>query len=196
MPAEHARRAGVEAQAQSEHRLARTFLPDLVLTLAIIVLFVWVMQQALAWPFKTSLFPVLNGSVVLLFAVLKLGLDLRRLRTARSAEVRTAAVRKTALVEEEQQSEAEMEGVFTTATPRTWGTALGWMALFFALLWLLGMLITVPVFALLYLLLVSRERLPLAGAYAVLAWLFIYGLFDQVLHVPLPNGVLTGAIGL
>ena len=64
------------------------------------------------------------------------------------------------------------------------------MAGFFLMLWLVGALITVPLFALVYLLIVARQSIPRAGAYAVVSWLFIYGLFDRALRIPLPAGVL------
>jgi hypothetical protein len=58
------------------------------------------------------------------------------------------------------------------------------------MLWLLGALVTVPLFALVYLLVASRESAVLAGSYALVSWAFVYGLFDRLLHIPLPRGVL------
>ncbi len=55
--------------------------------------------------------------------------------------------------------------------------------------WLLGALVTVPLFAVVYLLAVSRQSPVLAGSYALVSWMFVYGLFDRVLHIPLPAGV-------
>ena len=51
-------------------------------------------------------------------------------------------------------------------------------------------LITVPLYAVVYLLVASRESVTTTGVYALLSWAFVYGLFDQLLHVPLPAGVL------
>jgi hypothetical protein len=48
----------------------------------------------------------------------------------------------------------------------------------------------VPLFAVAYLLAVARQSVTMAGAYAAVSWLFIYGLFDRALRVPLPAGVL------
>ena len=63
------------------------------------------------------------------------------------------------------------------------------------MLWLLGALVTVPLFALVYLLAASRESPVLAGTYALASWVFVYGLFDRVLHIPLPAGILLTALG-
>jgi hypothetical protein len=67
---------------------------------------------------------------------------------------------------------------------------MAWMTAFFLLFWLLGALVAVPLFALLYLLAVARQSPTFAGAYAFMCWLFVYGLFDRALRVPLPRGVL------
>ena len=64
------------------------------------------------------------------------------------------------------------------------------MAAFFVLLWLLGALIAVPLFAVVYLLTAARQSLLLSGVYALACWLFVYGLFDRALRVPLPAGAL------
>jgi hypothetical protein len=61
---------------------------------------------------------------------------------------------------------------------------------------LLGALVTVPLFALVYLVLVSRQSAVAAGAYAVVSWAFVYGLFVQVLHIPLPAGVVLTNLGV
>jgi hypothetical protein len=62
--------------------------------------------------------------------------------------------------------------------------------------WLLGALVTVPLFAVVYLVVVSRQSAVAAGIYAVVSWTFIYGLFIQLLHVPLPPGVLLTRLGV
>ena len=62
--------------------------------------------------------------------------------------------------------------------------------------WLLGALVTVPLFAVVYLVLVSRQSIVAAGAYAIVSWAFIYGLFIQLLHIPLPPGVLLASLGV
>ena len=100
-------------------------------------------------------------------------------------------------MDEDEAAEAELIDVFATASRRQWIGALTWMGTFFLVLWLLGALVGIPLFALVYLLTVSRESLIVAGSYAVVSWLFVYGLFDQLLRIPLPRGVLlTGLAGL
>ncbi|MBA2451241.1 MAG: tripartite tricarboxylate transporter TctB family protein [Chloroflexi bacterium] len=166
---------------------------DLAITVGFLVLFVLALVQARAWPFRTSLFPTIISSFVIAILVLKLVLDL-----SAAARRAPAAVAPTVggLVEEEEAAAAKLEDVFETAPRAVWLSALVWMAAFFVLLWAVGILITLPLFAFVYLLRVSRESVPLAAGYAAGAWLFIYALFDQALHVPLPTGALLGALGL
>ena len=155
---------------------------DVAITVAFLIVAVAVLLQARTWPFRTSLFPLAAGSVLFGMALLKLALD----APARGL----VAIKRQGLVEEEEAEVAELIDVFATASRAQWVSALGWMGAFFAMLWLLGALVTVPLFALLYLLAASRESPVLAGSYALASWLFVYGLFDRVLHTPLPAGAL------
>ena len=75
------------------------------------------------------------------------------------------------------------EAVFTRS-------ALGWTAAFFASLWTVGLAITIPLFSLVYLRLAAKEAWPKAAVYALGAWLFVYLIFNRLLHVPLPGGVI------
>jgi hypothetical protein len=69
-------------------------------------------------------------------------------------------------------------------------SALVWAAAFFVSLWVLGLIVTVPLFAFVYLRLAAGEGWPKAAAYAVATWLFIELVFIRLLHVPLPGGVM------
>jgi hypothetical protein len=156
---------------------------DLVITIAFLIVAAAVLLQARAWPFRTSLFPLAAGSVLFGMALLKVALAFAPAR-------RRVARKPLGLVEEDSVEEAESIDVFATASHAQWVSALSWLSAFFAMLWLLGALITVPLFAMLYLLAASRESPVLAGSYALASWLFVYGLFDRVLHTPLPAGAL------
>jgi hypothetical protein len=69
-------------------------------------------------------------------------------------------------------------------------SAIVWGAGFFAALWALGLAITIPLFALVYLRLAAGEAWPKAAAYALLAWLFVELTFVRLLHIPLPGGAI------
>lgn len=67
---------------------------------------------------------------------------------------------------------------------------IGWTVGFFLAIWLLGFNIAVPVATFLYLKVAGRERWPITILLTLLAWLFFYGLFDYLLHLPFPEGEL------
>lgn len=69
-------------------------------------------------------------------------------------------------------------------------SAVVWAALFFVSLWMLGLLVTVPVFAVAYLRFSAKERWLHAAAYGFVAWLFVELVFVRLLHVPLPAGAI------
>ena len=142
-----------------------------------------VLEQARSWPFRAAVFPLAAGSTLLLFSVVKIGLSFTTIGLSASS-VATGAV------DDDEAEESGEQDVLLTATREQWTSALGWMAVFFGLLWLVGALITVPLYAVVYLLVASRESVTTTGVYALLSWAFVYGLFDQLLHVPLPAGVL------
>jgi len=68
--------------------------------------------------------------------------------------------------------------------------ALAWAVAFFVSLWALGLAITITLFSVVYLRLAAGEAWPKAVAYGFVAWLFLELLFDRLLHVPLPGGVI------
>jgi hypothetical protein len=74
--------------------------------------------------------------------------------------------------------------------------AAAWFGAFFAAVWFIGLLLTVPLFALAYLVLEARESWPRAGAYAAGVVLFTWAIFVSLLHVPLPRGVLAVPLGI
>lgn len=172
-------------------------LPDVGITLGLLILFGWALVQSRPWPFRASLFPTIVAILALLLLLLKLGLDLWRARRPRANAVTTYAPSGPAgvvLLEDDAAAEAEIEDVFESSTRTVWLSAIAWMAFFFGLLWAAGLLFAVPVFALVYLLVASREKPLAAVLYAAVSWIFVYGVFDQTLHIPLPNSVLYDLI--
>ena len=162
------RSSGRTATCSTAPRSARA---DLAITLAFLVVAVAVLLEARAWPFRTSVFPLATG------------LAPARPRAAEAGSRRACPQRSAAPPPDD---DAGRHRVLVTAGRAEWLPPLGWMAAFFVMLWLLGALITVPLFTLVYLLLASRESPVLAGACALASWVFIYGLFDRLLRIPLP----------
>jgi TctA family transporter len=155
---------------------------DVPITLGFLAAGAWVVFQALDWPFRTSLFPLMTGSLMVGLSLLKLGSSVGRVRASVPVEDQGASA------DLQVDLHADLPEAFATASRSEWTAAVGWMAGFFLMLWLLGALVTVPLFAVAYLLIVARQSPLLAGCYALMSWTFVYGLFDRVLHIPLPAG--------
>jgi TctA family transporter len=149
--------------------------------------------QAVDWPFRASLFPFAAAAVLLVcsaMAVVGRAFTARQPAHSYVGRVPRAYVGRVPRAAEAMASgpadEAELPDVFATASRVEWLSAAAWMAAFFLLLRLAGALVAVPLFALVYLLAVARQRVVHAGVYALASWLFIYGLFDRALRIPLP----------
>lgn len=70
--------------------------------------------------------------------------------------------------------------------------AVAWAAAFYASLWSVGLVATVPIFAVAYLRRAARTGWPMAIGYAAVGTIFVYAVFVYLLHIPLPAGVLFG----
>jgi hypothetical protein len=75
------------------------------------------------------------------------------------------------------------------ASRRTW-TILGWTVGFFVAIWLLGFSYAVPLTMVLYLKLAGREKWPITAVMAFGTWGFFYLLFERMLSVPFPDGLI------
>ena len=125
---------------------------------------------SLDWPVRASIVILLLGSIGIVLTVIQLALDLKTLgRGERNAARPTFEV-----------AALEHQG--------RWGSLEIWAwlwGLFFAI-HLIGMPIALPLFVFLYTKLYGGSwttALTLAGA----TWGFLYGVFEQLLHVPWPK---------
>jgi hypothetical protein len=159
---------------------AVTHRADLPVTIGLLFVAGWVLMQAADWPFRTAVFPLATGGLLLILTVAKLASYVGRVP---AAGLNPSAAGPAGL-------DPDLPDVFATASHAEWRSAITWMGGFFLLLWLVGALIAVPLFAVAYLLAVARQSIRMAGTYAAVSWLFIYGLFDRALRIPLPAGVL------
>ena len=155
---------------------------DLPITIGFLVVGVAVLFEAREWPFRTAVFPLATGAILVGLSLMKLA---ARAITARGT-IRDAKAGEADREGPPRMTEMDVPDIFATATRREWLSAIGWMSIFFLMFWLLGALIAVPLFAVVYLLTVSRSSPVVAGVYALASWVFVYGLFGRLLRVPLP----------
>ena len=64
----------------------------------------------------------------------------------------------------------------------------------FVAIWLLGFSYAVPLVILAYLKFAGGENWKITAAVTFCAWLFFWGLFEKMLNVPFPDGLLISLI--
>jgi hypothetical protein len=121
---------------------------------------------AYSWPIRASIGILFLGSLGVVLAVWQFVLDLRNNDGA--------------------QKRSQLEAPVAEAENK-WGNVeiWSWIVGFYVLIILIGFMIAVPLFVLAY----SKfygARWRLAISLSVLAWSFVYGVFEKILHVPWP----------
>ncbi len=155
---------------------------SLALALGIMGVSGYAVIAAWAWPWKASLFPLVIGIPVFV------------LSTADALWVllgRGAQATERGEIKDFQIAQDVPERV---ALGRT-ANATGWIAGFFAAIVLLGFPIAVPLFVFLYLKLEGREGWIFSAVFTAVVWVFFYGLFDRLLHLPFPQGWVASWLG-
>jgi hypothetical protein len=162
--------APVEATPKARFRFDRRVL----FTVCVIVLLALALWQSRNFGVRAGLFPWVIGTPTLLLALFQLARDFKRREKVSASQ----STWETAL----QVSPA-------VATRRTW-TILGWTVGFFMAIWLLGFSYAVPLTMVLYLKLAGREKWPITAVMAFGMWVFFYLLFERMLRVPFPDGLI------
>ena len=149
-----------------------TFSGKAVFSLGLVILMSSALIYSRRFNPRAGLFPWMIGFPLLGFAILQLVIDLT-LKT-RAAELQSG----------ESGDEAPPAAVVKRRTAITFAWILGYLLA----IWLLGFSIGGPLCAFLQLKFGSREKWFISLILALSAWVFIYGIFDFVLHVPFPDG--------
>jgi hypothetical protein len=152
---------------------------SLGLALGIMALSGYGVIAAWAWPWKASLFPLAIGIPIFCLAAAEALWVL--LGTTERGETKDF-----------QFSHDLPENEILKRT----GLAAGWILGFFAAIVLLGFPLAVPLFVFLYLKLQGKEGWLFSAVFTAAVWLFFYGLFDELLHLPFPDGWLSTWSGL
>ncbi len=178
---------------------------ELVVSLIIVLLLIWVLWEARGWPPHSRLFPWLIGFSVLVLAVIQLGSSIWNILTADSMlhEVAEAFPPTHSAATEEggvafmttdkdspqldHQPEviAELEIVHR----RVIGIC-AWIIVFFLGIWLLGFKITSLLLTFAFLKFSANERWAISVTLSVANYLFFLIVFDYALRVPLSSGLL------
>ena len=147
-------------------------------TAVTIVLLALALWQSRNFGFRAGLFPWVIGIPTLILAVAQLGRDLYGKKKKKEAAIIEATETKVSPADAKQ---------------RTISIVL-WTIGFFVAIWLLGFSYAVPLTILLYLKLAAGEKWPITLAVTFFSWLFYWSLFEKLLSVPFPEGLLISLI--
>lgn len=167
------------AQTQVAGR-RRLPLADLVITGGLLVVFVVAFVTARSWPYGAAIFPEMVTAVGAVLAALHLVLLL----------VRRPAPDLQPHGEDGEIEALDVEYVFEHAGRRAWAAGLGWLAAFFVLTYVAGVVVAAPVFTALYLALSARKSWLFSAIYAVVLGVVLYVGYTVMLELPLPEGIL------
>jgi len=156
------------------------FRPESILTIFFIAVFVGAIIRSLDWPLIARLMPIYVAAIPGLFlALAQLGRDV----IVREQGVAMAA------------GGIEMDEVFNESLDR--GVEVKRTLAFFSWfaggavgVWLLGIVIALPLFILLYMLIEGKEKLWMSILYGAGAYLMVWGLFEGLFKIIWPEGLL------
>jgi hypothetical protein len=150
---------------------------DLAFALVLVAVFGYAFATALGYPEDARLLPL---------AVALPGLALAAIQVVLSLRPTPAPL----------ESPADEETLTSGERTRRTAEAAAWILGIFLAIYLVGFLIAVPVAAIAYLRVMAREGWVASLVVAVLCWALVFGIFDRVLHVPLPTGQLFRLFGV
>lgn len=157
---------------------------DLIFTGVLAAAFAWATFEASTFPDEAKLFPLAVAIPAFALVLLHAAGALRRARPG------------TAAADPGPEDEADEEELSPRERARRGMGFLGWIAAMLAGVWLVGFVTTCALIALAYSRVVGRESWRAALGVALVSWGLVFGVFDRVLHVPLPEGELLRLLGV
>jgi hypothetical protein len=154
---------------------------DIVLSLGLAALFANAFWIATEWSVRAGLFPRMVTGLGLILSLLHVALLLLRARTP----VPVVEER----VDADDEAEGDVEYVFAHASGRAWAGSLAWIAAFFVGLYVVGLFVIAPLFALTYLRFSVRRSWVFSVAYAAVTFAVLYLAFEVALQLPVPPGL-------
>jgi hypothetical protein len=149
-------------------------------TLTIIVMLAVALWQSRNFGYRAGLFPWVVGTPTLLLALAQLGRDFYG-KKKKAGDTLAESV------------ETHIEVEPAVATRRTI-SIICWTFGVFLAIWFLGFSYAVPLTIFLYLKFAGKESWPMTIAVTFFSWLFYWSLFEKLLNVPFPDGLLIELI--
>jgi TctA family transporter len=171
-------KADAPAQARIEEPSFRTvqFGAPVLFTLTVVILLGLALWQSRHFGFRAGLFPWVIGTPTLILALGQLARDLYGKKKKKAAGL-------------EESVETQIEIPPKLVRQRTISIIL-WTVGFFLAIWLVGFSYAVPLTILLYLRFAGAESWLMTASVTFFSWLFYWSLFEKMLSVPFPEGLL------
>jgi len=166
--------ARAEIEAPARHQIQ--FGAAALFTSAIIVLLALALWQSRNFGYRAGLFPWVIGTPTLILAIGQLVRDLYGRKKEKIAGLAESV-------------ETHIEIAPELIRQRTI-SILCWTIGFFIAIWLLGFSYAVPLTIFLYLRFAGKENWLMTIAVTFFSWLFYWSLFERLLNVPFPEGLL------
>lgn len=160
------------------------FRPAALFSLIVLIFFCVFVYEAKEWRMQARLYPFAIGIPMLIFAIVQFILDLKGVKAKQSADGAPMDFQF-------QQTDVSPQDVRKRTI-----TMFAWMFGFFAMIWLVGYVIAIPLMVFCYLKFQSNESWRLSVTLTVIAFLFFYFLFVRLLTLPFPDGALQTMLGL
>jgi len=154
------------------------FGPAVWFTIAVILILAVALWQSRNFGFRAGLFPWVIGIPTFILAIAQLGRDIYGRKKKKVVEYG-----------ESTGTEIPAEDV----KQRTVSIIL-WTVGFFLAIWIFGFSIAVPLTILLYLKIAGNESWTMTALVTFFSWLFYWSLFEKLLNVPFPDGLLISLI--
>jgi hypothetical protein len=172
----------------SSHRQASPGNADLVITCVLGVIFAGGFLLALQWGFRASLVPSLACGLGVVLSLAHLAVLLVRRTKADGGD---PVPHEQAHEEAEADLPQDAEYVFATAGAAAWRSNLAWLAGFFVVLYIAGLIPAAVLFTAAYLKKGAGASWPLALGYAVVLGLLLWLVFVLLLAIPMPEGLFS-----
>jgi TctA family transporter len=166
-----------------------------------ITLFGAMLVQANTWPSLAKLTPSIVGVSALIFCGLSLVNEMFRRQAAsppgpapapaREGEAGSPAEGEVLQARRHMDIESATDHVLPKLRVRRAGVFFGWLLGFMASMATIGLIPTVPIFVIAFMRFENREPWKLVLPQAVLLTLFIYVVFDRLMHIPWPETLLA-----
>lgn len=150
------------------------FSPRMLVTLFFLGAGAYAVIAARDWPSEVRLFPWLAGFGLVAMSLIQLSIDLRE-----------PSGKVTKIMDFEFA-----EGIDPKLARRRVANIAGWIVGFTIAIWLMGFHISIPLMLFSYLKFQGRETWVLSIGLAAFTWVAFWGIFEQVLHLPFPQGQL------